>query len=73
MEQVTSIIAGKRVLGPPEKIQEVRNAFAAYLAMEDWDPRSRTDLLAAHGLLMAGLVDEVGVFRSAGVGVFRAK
>ncbi|MBW2704578.1 MAG: Fic family protein [Deltaproteobacteria bacterium] len=73
LEQVTSIIAGKRVLGPPEEIQEVRNAFAAYQAMEDWDPCSRTDLLAAHGLLMAGLVDEVGVFRSAGVGVFRAK
>ena len=73
LEQVTSVIAGKRVLGPPEEIQEVLNAFAAYQAMEEWDPRSRTDLLAAHALLMAGLVNEAGRFRSAGVGVFRAE
>lgn len=33
LEQVTAVIAGKRVLGPPKEIQEVRNAFAAYEAM----------------------------------------
>lgn len=39
--------------------------------MEGWDPSSRDDLLAAHGLLMAGLVDDAGKFRSGGVGVFQ--
>ncbi len=34
LEQVTAVIEGKWVLGPPREIQEVRNAFAAYEAME---------------------------------------
>ena len=54
LEQVTAVIDGKRVLGHPREIQEVRNAFAAYEAMEGWEPTSRDDLLAAHALLMAG-------------------
>jgi len=69
LEQVTAVIAGKRVLGPPKEIQEVRNAFAAYEAMETWKPSSSKDLLAAHKLLMAGLVDCPGRFRSGGVGI----
>ena len=40
LEQVTAVIAGKRVLGPPQEIQEVRNAFAAYEAMETFSKRS---------------------------------
>lgn len=69
LEQVTAVIAGKRVLGPPKEIQEVRNAFAAYEAMEAWSPESLKHLLAAHKLLMAGLVDHPGRFRSGGVGI----
>ena len=38
VEQVTAVIEGKTVLGLPREIQEVRNAFAAYEAMPDWDP-----------------------------------
>jgi fido (protein-threonine AMPylation protein) len=71
LKQVTSILDGKRVLGHPREIQEVRNAFAAYEAMEGWDPTSRDDLLAAHGLLMTGPMDDSGRFRSGGVGIFR--
>ncbi len=41
--------------------------------MEGWDPTSEEDLLAAHGLLTAGLVNDAGKFRSGGVGVFKAK
>lgn len=69
LEQVTAVIAGKRVLGPPKEIQEVRNAFAAYEAMEAWNPESVKHLLAAHKLLMAGLVDHPGRFRSGGVSI----
>jgi Fic family protein len=72
LEQVTAVLDGKRVLGHPREIQEVRNAFAAYEAMEGWDPTSRDDLLAAHGLLMTGLMDDPGHFRSGGVGIFRS-
>lgn len=70
LEQVTAVLEGKRVLGLPREIQEVRNAFAAYDCLERWDPASRDDLLEAHGLLMAGLVDRPGAFRRGGVGVF---
>lgn len=69
LEQVTAVIAGKRVLGPPKEIQEVRNAFAAYEAMENWKPWAAKDFMKAHHLLMAGLVDRPGRFRSGGVGI----
>jgi Fic family protein len=73
LEQVTAVIDGKRVLGHPREIQEVRNAFAAYEQMGVWEPTSKNDLLSAHGLLMSALVDDPGVFRSGGVGIFRCE
>jgi Fic family protein len=69
LEQVTAVIAGKRVLGKPSEIQEVKNAFAAYEAMTGWNPCSVKDQLAAHRLLMAGLVDGAGRFRTRSVGI----
>lgn len=71
LEQVTAVIDGKAVLGLPREIQEVRNAFAAYEAMPNWDPASPADLLTAHGRLMLGLCDEVGGWRTQGVGIYR--
>jgi len=71
LEQVTAVLAGKRVLAQPREIQEVRNAFADYEKLTEWTAHSRADLLAAHGLLMAGLADEIGRFRSGGVGIQR--
>jgi Fic family protein len=69
LEQVTAVIAGKRVLGPPKEVQEVKNAFATYEAMPSWNPTSAKDLLAAHRLLMQGLADDAGRFRSRSVGI----
>ena len=73
IDQVTSIIDGKRVLGNPNEIREVRNAFEAYDLMLELDPLSVNDLLKAHGLMMAGLVPENGRFRSRGVGLFNGE
>lgn len=73
LDQVTAVIQGRRVLGSPREIQEVRNAFAAYEALPNWSPMEMDDLLAAHRLLMAGLVDEPGVFRRGGIGVFQGQ
>ena len=67
------MLAGQRVMGLPREIQEVRNAFATYEAMQGWDPGSRRDLLAAHGLLMHGLLDDAGRFRLGGVGIYRGE
>jgi len=73
VEQVTAVLDGKRVLGLPREIQEVRNAFAAYEAMPGWNPASRADLLAAHGRLLHGLIDDAGHFRRGGVGIYRGE
>ena len=70
IDQVTAVLDGKRVLGLPREIQEVRNAFAAYEQLPHWKAESETDCLTAHGLLMAGLVDQAGCFRSSGVGIY---
>lgn len=70
LEQVTAIIEGKRVLGNPNEIQEVRNAYEAYDLMLHLDQGKVTDLLKAHKVMMKGLIRENGQFRSGGVGVF---
>ena len=70
LEQVTSIINGRRVLGAPKEIREVKNAYEAYERLLTFDPYSVDDLLSAHRLLMADLVQENGRFRTGSVGVF---
>jgi len=71
LDQVTALLEGKRVLGPPREIQEVQNAFKAYDGLSRWSFFSCDDLLEAHALLMNGLVDESGRFRSGSVGIQR--
>lgn len=71
LEQVTSIINGKRILGEPKEIQEVKNAFEAYERLLAYDPYSVADLLAAHKTLMNELVREAGTFRSGNVGIYK--
>lgn len=68
-EQITAILEGRRVIAPPREIQEVKNALAAYDRFAAWDPRSEQDLLDAHRILMAGLIEEAGMYRAGGVGV----
>lgn len=67
--QITAILNRKRVIAPPREIQEARNAIAAYDRFEQWRPHSEDDLLEAHRILMAGLLDEAGAYRRGGVGV----
>lgn len=67
--QITAILEGKTVLAPPRELQEARNALAAYDKLPDWDGHSEADLLAAHQLLMLGLIDHPGRYRDGGVGV----
>lgn len=68
-DQMTAIMDGKPVVAPPREIQEVRNAIKAYERFEQWVAHSRKDMLTAHGILMAGLLDRPGIFRTGGVGV----
>ncbi len=70
IEQVTAIISGKRVLGLPTEIQEVKNAFAAYESLSEYNPYDINDLLKAHESMMSGLVPQAGQFHTGSVGVF---
>lgn len=69
LEQVTAVLNGKQVLAPPKDIAEVKNAYEVYERLGQLDPYSLDDLLLAHGILMRGLVDEAGAFRTRPVGV----
>lgn len=69
LSQVTDVINGKPVWGPPKDIQEVQNAWAAYNEMPGYDPWSVSDLLRAHAHLTESLIGESGHFRSVGVAV----
>jgi len=68
--QVTDIINGKRVLGSPREIQEVKNAYQAYEHLLEYDPYKTRDFLKAHQFIASGLVNDAGKFRKQGVGVF---
>lgn len=70
LEQVTDIIEGRRVLGPPKDIHEVQNAYEAYEHAFRLNPYAVNDFLLAHGLLTQGLVKSPGQFRSGDLGVF---
>lgn len=69
-DAVTAIMGGKRVLGPAKDILEVENAQRAYSLIGDLNPLSLNDLLRAHRVMMDGLVDHAGCFRTGDVGVF---
>lgn len=64
--QITAILDGKQVIAPPREVQEVRNALAAYDRFEKWQPEVEVELLEAHRILMAGLIDEAGSYRRGG-------
>ena len=71
LEQITALLNGKRVLGTPVEIKEVKNAYEVYEQRLSFNPYSISDLLKAHGILMSDLVNNAGHFRTGGVGVFK--
>lgn len=70
IEQITAIIDGKRVLGSPNEIQEVKNAVQTYELLLKLNPYEENDLLKAHTLMMRDLVSLNGKYRTDGVGIF---
>ena len=69
-EEVTDVINGKKVLGKEDEIKAVKNAFETYKLMSSLNPYDLDDLIYAHGVMMEGLVNEAGLLRTKGVGVF---
>jgi len=72
IEQVTDIVDGKRVLGPPDEILEVKNAISAYNELGEIDAFDMNDLLHVHKILMEGLIGENGKLRTVDVGVYNS-
>ncbi len=70
LEQVTAIVNGKRVLGNPKEIDEVKNAYEVYERILSLNPYDKNDFLYAHSMLMKNLVSEAGRFRSKDVGIY---
>ena len=69
IEQVTAVLSGKHVIAPPKDIAEVQNAYEIYECMDSLNPYSADDLLKAHSIMVKGLINEAGEFRSRPVGV----
>ncbi len=69
LEQVTAVLNGKQVIGPPKDIAAAKNAYEIYEMLDRLDPYSVEDLLNAHAVMTRGLVEESGCFRSGPVGV----
>ena len=68
--EVRAILEGKNVIAPQKEILEVRNAVKTYELYPTLNPFSIEDMMKAHLTMMSGLVDEAGMFRRRGVGVF---
>lgn len=68
-EQITAIVENKRVVGPEKDIREVLNAIEVYKASRILKPASEKDFLNAHKLLMKGLVENPGKYRTKNVGI----
>lgn len=70
LNQVEDVIDGKLVIGPKQEIQEVKNAYEAYLLMEKVNPYSLEDLKKVHGIMMYLTLQNAGEFRTCKEGVF---
>ena len=69
-DQVKDIIDGKKVIGPQDEIQEVKNAYEAYKQIKTVNQYSIKDLKKVHGVMTYLTIDESGVFRKGNEGVF---
>jgi Fic family protein len=69
--QITAILENKPVIGPPKDILEVVNAIHVYDRLSQFSAKSEKDFLAAHALLMKGLIPDAGKYRRQGVGIMK--
>lgn len=69
--QISALLEGKRVLGPKDQIQEVKNALDLYSQISSFDPLKEKDLLKAHKILMQDLIGSPGKYRAGAVGIFK--
>jgi Fic family protein len=68
-DRVTALLDGKRVGGAAHELRAAKNAIAAYARGSSLRPEREADFLAAHGILMKGLLPDAGRFRRGNVGI----
>jgi Fic family protein len=71
LQQVADIINGKKIIGDAREIQEVKNTWAAYEKIGQYDPFSLDSLLHAHALMSNRLLKDSGTFRTMQVNVYK--
>lgn len=70
-QQVTAIIDNKKVLGPEKDIKEVLNALAVYKAIKSFNYNNEKDFLKAHKILMDGLIEKAGKYRTQSLAIVK--
>jgi Fic family protein len=72
-QQVAGIINGKRIIAPPDEIIEVKNAYNAYLRIQEYKSYEIKSFLKAHKTLTEHLLKDSGKFRTSDVAVYENK
>ena len=69
--QITALLENKRVIAPQKDILEVQNAIKVYEQLNTFNPNQLKDLEKAHTILMNGLIENAGKFRTSNVGIVK--
>lgn len=70
-EQITALLNDERVIAPQKDILEVQNAVKVYEKLKEFNPNSLKDLQVAQSILMHGLIEGSGKFRTKNVGIVK--
>ncbi|MEX2379791.1 MAG: Fic family protein [Vicingaceae bacterium] len=69
--QITALIECKRVIAPQKDILEVENAIRLYDQLQTFNCLDVNSLFKAHKILMRGLIENAGNFRTKNVGIIK--
>ena len=70
-EQITALIANKRIIGPKKDVLEVLNAIKVYEKLNFFKFHSEVSFLKVHLELMNGLIENPGIYRKQSVGLVK--
>jgi Fic family protein len=73
IEQVSTVLNNKVVVGPLKDIQEVKNAIVVYEEFDNWKPSDEISFLKAHKLMLRALTVDAGKYRNKAVGIVKGK
>lgn len=70
-EQITALLENKRIIAPAKDILEVQNAIEVYNDLKRFNPNKIKDMELGHSILMKGLIENAGKFRTTNVGIVK--